>query len=313
MMEAVGWSFIPAAHAAAFGGGSRELKLANPIAAEMSDMRPSLLPGLIAAGQRNADRGAGDVALFEVGAIYAWRQAGRPAPSCRRHPPRRRQAEGHGRHWRGTADKVDVFDAKADALAALEACGPDAAKLQIGDGAPAWYHPGRSGTMQARAEDGARHFRRIASADAGGARRRRLVRASRSSRRHSRAAAKATRTKPRLDAVAFQAVRRDFAFVVARDQQAATLLRAAAGADKKLIVGVSVFDLFEGESLGAGKKSLAIEVTLQPADKTLTDDEIDAVSKKIVEKVGQRAAYCAGNSVQPDAAANPLFMSPPAL
>src|SRR5690606_36418995 len=148
MLEAVTWSFIPAAHAELFGGGAEALKLANPIAADMSDMRPSLLPGLAVAAQRNAARGYADVALFEVSGIY---QGTRPedqraaAAGIRRGTARFGSV---GRHWQGNAAPVDVFEAKADALAVLEACGAPVANIQIEAGGPAWYHPGRCGTLK---------------------------------------------------------------------------------------------------------------------------------------------------------------------
>ncbi|TIX03954.1 MAG: phenylalanine--tRNA ligase subunit beta, partial [Mesorhizobium sp.] len=148
MMEAVTWSFIPAKHAELFGGDQTALKLANPIAADMSDMRPSLLPGLIAAAQRNADKGIGDVALFEVSGTYegdAADQQRRVAAGVRRGTAK---LDGSGRHWAGNAGSVGVFDAKADAIAALEACGAPVERLQIEAGGPAWYHPGRSGTIK---------------------------------------------------------------------------------------------------------------------------------------------------------------------
>ena len=148
MMEAVTWSFIPAKHAEAFGGGQPELKLANPIAADMSDMRPSLLPGLVAAAQRNADRGFGDVALFEVSGTYEGDAADkqrRVAAGVRRGTAK---LDGSGRNWSGNAQAVGVFDAKADAIAALEACGAPIDKLQVEAGAPGWYHPGRSGVIK---------------------------------------------------------------------------------------------------------------------------------------------------------------------
>ncbi|RWC20460.1 MAG: phenylalanine--tRNA ligase subunit beta, partial [Mesorhizobium sp.] len=141
MMEAVTWSFIPAKHAELFGGDQTALKLANPIAADMSDMRPSLLPGLIAAAQRNADKGIGDVALFEVSGTYegdAADQQRRVAAGVRRGTAK---LDGSGRHWAGNAGSVGVFDAKADAIAALEACGAPVERLQIEAGGPAWYHP----------------------------------------------------------------------------------------------------------------------------------------------------------------------------
>lgn len=148
MLEAVTWSFIPEAHAKAFGGGQPSLKLSNPIAADMSDMRPSLLPGLIAAAQRNADRGIGDVALFEVSGTYEGdgpNDQRRVAGGVRRGTAR---FTGTGRHWDGAAKPVGVFDAKADAIAVLEAAGAPVDKLQIEPGGPSWYHPGRSGTIK---------------------------------------------------------------------------------------------------------------------------------------------------------------------
>src|SRR5690606_12233544 len=148
MMEAVTYSFISAKQAELFGGGQNELKLANPIAADMSDMRPSLLPGLISAAQRNADRGFGDVALFEVSGTYEGdkpEQQRRVAGGIRRGTAK---IDGQGRHWAGNAQAVGVFDAKADAFAALEAAGAPVDRLQIEAGGPSWYHPGRSGTIK---------------------------------------------------------------------------------------------------------------------------------------------------------------------
>ncbi|MCG6856639.1 MAG: phenylalanine--tRNA ligase subunit beta [Salaquimonas sp.] len=286
MLEAVTWSFIPESHAVAFGGGQAELKLANPIAADMSDMRPSLLPSLLAAAQRNGDRGVDNVALFEVAAIYAGDtpEGQKRVAGGIRHGTAK--LTGGGRHWQGAAQAVSVFDAKADALAALEACGVDVSKVQIFTEAPDWYHPGRSGTVRLGpkvilAAFGEIHPLTLETLDVDGpaAGFEVFLDAIPEPR------AKATRTKPRLDLSPYQAVRRDFAFVMDRDKDAASLMRAAAGADKKLVSAVNIFDVFEGASLGEGKKSVAIEVTLQPTDKTLTDEEIDAISKRIVENV----------------------------
>ncbi|MER9753132.1 phenylalanine--tRNA ligase subunit beta [Mesorhizobium sp. M0166] len=289
MMEAVTWSFIPAKHAELFGGGQQALKLANPIAADMSDMRPSLLPGLIAAAQRNADKGIGDVALFEVSGTYEGDgadQQRRVAAGVRRGTAK---LEGFGRHWAGNAGAVGVFDAKADAIAALEACGAPVERLQIEAGGPAWYHPGRSGTIKLGPKVvlgtfGEFHPKTLEGLDVSGP----LCGFEVFIDAVPEPKAKPTRTKPRLDLSAFQAVKRDFAFVVDKAVEAGTLVRAALAADRKLISGVSVFDVFEGAALGAAKKSIAIEVSIQPVEKTLTDEDFEALAKHIVENVGKQ-------------------------
>ncbi len=286
MMEAVTWSFIPEAHAKLFGGGQPALKLANPIAADMSDMRPSLLPGLIAAAQRNADRGMGDVALFEVSGIYEGDgadQQRRVAAGIRRGTAK---LDGQGRHWAGNAGAVGVFDAKADAFAALEAAGAPVDKLQVEAGGPDWYHPGRSGTIKLGPKIvlgtfGEFHPRTLEALDASGP----LAGFEIYLDAIPEPKAKPTRTKPRLDLSPFQGVKRDFAFVVDRGVEAASIVKAAAGADKKLVTDVRVFDIFEGASVGSGKKSIAIEVAIQPTDRTLTDEDFEALAAKIVANV----------------------------
>ncbi|MER9331967.1 phenylalanine--tRNA ligase subunit beta, partial [Mesorhizobium sp. M0488] len=289
MMEAVTWSFIPAKHAELFGGGQTALKLANPIAADMSDMRPSLLPGLIAAAQRNADRGIGDVALFEVSGTYEGDgsdQQRRVAAGVRRGTAK---LDGSGRNWAGNSGPVGVFDAKADAIAALEACGAPVDRLQIEAGGPAWYHPGRSGTIKLGPKTvlgtfGEFHPKTLEGLDVSGP----LCGFEVFVDGVSEPKAKPTKTKPKLELSAFQAVKRDFAFVVDKGVEAGTLVRAALAADKKLISGVSVFDIFEGTSLGTDKKSIAIEVSIQPVEKTLTDEDFEALAKRIVENVGKQ-------------------------
>ena len=289
MMEAVTWSFIPARHAELFGGGQEALKLANPIAADMSDMRPSLLPGLISAAQRNADRGFADVALFEVSGTYEG-----DTPQAQRRVAagiRRGTAglDGAGRHWSGNARNVGIFDAKADALAALEAAGAPVDRLQIEPGAPGWYHPGRSGVIKLGPKVVLGHFgefhpRTLEGLDVSGP----LCGFEVFLDVIPEPKAKPTRTKPRLELSPFQAVKRDFAFVVDRKVEAGTLTRAALAADRKLITGVSVFDVFEGAALGEGKKSVAIEVSIQPQEKTLTDEDFEALARRIVENVGKQ-------------------------
>ncbi|HXY89271.1 MAG TPA: phenylalanine--tRNA ligase subunit beta, partial [Xanthobacteraceae bacterium] len=289
LVEAVTWSFISKEQAELFGGGAPELALANPIAAELSDMRPSLLPGLALAAQRNADRGYPDAALFEVGQIFA---GDRPqdqlvaATSARRGSAK---VAGSGRHWSGSSGAVDVFDAKADALATLAACGAPLDKLQITAGGPDYLHPGRSGTIQlgpklVLAVFGELHLATLEALDVEGP----LAVSEVILDRIPAAKAKASKAKPALALSPFQPVRRDFAFVVERAVAAAEIIAAAKGADKNLVSAVEVFDRYEGKEIGAGKKSIAIAVTLQPRQKTLTDAEIDAVAARIVEEVKKR-------------------------
>ena len=288
LVEAVTWSFISHAAADAFGGGKPELVLANPIAADMSDMRPSLLPGLLAAAQRNADRGHDDLALFEVGQVY---RGDRPEDQVIAASGVRRGTAGvagSGRHWSGKAAPVGVFDAKADALAILDVLGLPPEKVQVVAEAPAWFHPGRSGTIRLGPKNvigwfGAFHPRTLEALDVDGP----LAGFELILDAIPLPRVKATKTRPPLVLSDLQPVKRDFAFVLDRGVEAAKVVRAAESADKKLVSGVSVFDLFEGEALGAGKKSLAIQVTLQPKDHTLTDEEIDAVGQKVIAEVAK--------------------------
>ncbi|KQZ50518.1 phenylalanine--tRNA ligase subunit beta [Rhizobium sp. Root149] len=290
MLEAVTWSFIPEDQAKLFGGGSPALKLVNPIAADMSDMRPSLLPGLLTAAQRNADKGYGDVAIFEVSGTYEGdtpEKQRRVAGGIRRGTA---SLSGSGRLWsnaaKGGGKPVDVFDAKADALAVLEACGMPMANVQVEQGGPSWYHPGRSGTIKMGPKVVLGHFgefhpNTLSALDVSGA----LAGFEVYLDVMPEPKKKATRTKAALELSPFQMVKRDFAFVVEKAVDAGSIIKAATSADRKLITGVNVFDVFEGASLGEGKKSIAIEVLIQPTDKTLTDEDFDALTKKIVGNV----------------------------
>jgi phenylalanyl-tRNA synthetase beta chain len=286
MVEAVTWSFVSEKQAKLFGGGDASLHLANPISSDMSDMRPSLLPGLIAAASRNADRGYGDVALFEVGQQFAddtIKGQSIAASGVRRGTAR---PSGAGRHWQDKAGPVVALDAKADAMALLEALGALLANLQVSADAPDWYHPGRSGVLRLGPKTvigyfGELHPRLLKELDAAGP----MVAFEIFPANLPDPKRKPTKAKPPLTLSDLQPLRRDFAFVVDEGVSADTLLRAARGADRKLITDVSLFDLFEGGAMGPGKKSLAIEVTLQPTEKTLTDEEIEAVSKRIVAAI----------------------------
>ncbi|MBA1158655.1 phenylalanine--tRNA ligase subunit beta [Microvirga mediterraneensis] len=289
LVEAVTWSFIAKSEAELFGGGDARLALANPIAAELSDMRPSLLPGLLKAAQRNADRGYGDVALFEVGQTFASDEPegqSIKAAAVRRGTAR---AEGVGRHWDGGAEAVDAFDAKADVLALLAALGIPSGGLQIVAGGPAWFHPGRSGTLQFGPKNvvgsfGEVHPKVLKALDLKGP----LVAFELNLNALPPPKAKPTKMKPKLNLPDFQPLTRDFAFVVGRAVAAGDIVKAAQGAERQLIVGVDVFDIYEGTGIDPDKKSVAIAVTLQPTEKTLTDVEIEAVSAKIVGEVAKK-------------------------
>jgi phenylalanyl-tRNA synthetase beta chain len=289
LVEAVTWSFISKKHAELFGGGKPELALANPIAADLSDMRPSLIPGLVAAAQKNADRGFPDAALFEVGQIF---RGDRPEDQFTAAAGIRRalaKPSGIGRHWTKRDGEVDAFDAKADALAVLAAAGAPSSALQTAPGGPAWFHPGRSGTIQIGPQNVLGHFgelhpRALEALDAEGP----LVAFEVILERIPEPRTRGTRAKPVLELSPFQPVQRDFAFVVDRQVKAADIVRAAQSADRKLITGITVFDVYEGQGIALGRKSIAIAVTLQPREQTMTDAEIEALAARIVAEVGKR-------------------------
>jgi phenylalanyl-tRNA synthetase beta chain len=289
LVEAITWSFVPKLQAELFGGGKAALALANPIAADMSDMRPSLIPGLVAAAQKNADRGYANVALFEVGQIF---RGDRPEDQFVAASGVRRglaKPSGWARHWATGSGPADAFDVKADALAVLAAAGAPMQALQVVAGGPSWLHPGRSGTIQIGPQNVLGHFgelhpRTLAALGAEGP----LVALEVILDRVPEPKARPTRAKPPLELSPFQPVERDFAFIVDRTVKAGDLVRAARGADRKLIAAIAVFDVYEGAGIDPDKKSVAIAVTLQPREKTMTDQEIEAVSAKIVAEVAKR-------------------------
>jgi phenylalanyl-tRNA synthetase beta chain len=288
MVEAVTWSFIAKPHAELFGGGKSELALANPIAADMSDMRPSLLPGLVASVQANIDRGFPDVALFEVGQLF---RGDKPedqlvAASGVRHGFA--SSKGMGRHWSGSAT-AGALDAKADAFAVLAAAGAPMQALQVVPGGPDWLHPGRSGAIQIGPQNvlgyfGELHPRVLEALRADGP----MIAFEVILDCIPEAKRRPTRAKPVLELSPFQPVSRDFAFIVDRAVKAGDIVRAAQGVDKKLITDVTVFDVYEGKGIDEAKKSIAIAVTMQPREKTMTDQEIDAVAARIVAEVTKK-------------------------
>jgi len=282
LVEAVTFSFLPRAHAAVFGAAENPIELANPISSDLEIMRPSVLPNLVAATGRNLDRGIADPALFEIGAQFDG-----PEPGQQRLVAAGIRADGAGpRHWQVKRRPVDVFDAKADALAALTAAGMSAESVQtVAGAAPFWYHPGRSGQFRLGnkvvAHFGELHPRVLSVMDIGVP----VVGFELFLDEIPLPKTKATKARPALKASAFQPLERDFAFVVDAGVAADSLVRAAKGADKSLIVDVRVFDLYAGPGVEEGKKSVAIAVTLQPVAKTLTDQDIEAVTKQVVDAV----------------------------
>ena len=289
LVEAVTWSFLSHDKALLFGGGTDDLALTNPIAADLSDMRPSLLPGLVDAARRNAARGFGDVALFEVGQIFKGTNAAdqkMAAAGLRRGTAR---LGGAQRHWAEPAKPVDVFSAKADALALLTALGIAPAALQILPGAAPWFHPGRSGTLQFGPKNvvgyfGEFHPRALEALDAEGP----LAAFEIVLDELPASKAKPTKTKAKLELSELMPLDRDFAFLVDRAVRAGDVVKAAQGADRALVTNVAVFDVYEGTGIPADKKSIAIAVTLQPRETTLTEAEIDAISAKIIAEVRKK-------------------------
>ncbi|MEM1159977.1 MAG: phenylalanine--tRNA ligase subunit beta [Pseudomonadota bacterium] len=279
--ESVTWSFMDGGVAAHFGFQHDGLRLLNPIASDLDVMRPSVLPNLIQAAGRNTARGLPDSALFEVGPAYR-------DPSLQgqlRVASGVRAGSATPRHWSDAGRPVDAFDAKADALAALEAAGAPVANLQTTTDAPDWFHPGRSGVLRlganVLAHFGEIHPMTLQALDVEGpiAAFEVFLDAVPAPRR------KAGTARPLLDASPFQPVARDFAFLVDADRPADGVLRAAKAADRGLISDVTLFDVYEGKGVPEGKKSLALTVTLQPREATLTNDQIEAVAAKIVSQV----------------------------
>ena len=284
--EAVTWSFTSRAAAELFGGGDERLVLDNPIASELDCMRPSILPNLIQAAARNAARGFADAALFEIGPIYA---GDRPADQrtaisgvVAPHAPRR---------WDGTAEDA-LFALKGDLMALLETLGVATGSLQLvqGQNRP-WWHPGRSARLQLGpknvvAEFGALHPSVLKALDADG----QMVGFELMVEALPEPKKRAGKARPRLDLSPLMPLSRDFAFLVDADKPAGDLARAVAGADKALIAEARVFDVYEGPGVPEGKKSVAVEILIQPREATLTDADIEALSQRVVQAAGKLGA-----------------------
>jgi len=281
LVEAVTFSFLPTAQAKLFGGGSEALTLANPISADLDAMRPSVLPNLLAAAQRNADRGFPNGALFEIGPLY---KDDTPEGQVATATGVRTGRSGVKR-WDDPGREVDALMAKADVLAALAAAGVAVESLQVSADAPAWYHPGRGGVLRQGskplAQFGEIHPGILAALGVAGP----AVGFELFLDAVPAPRARAGRARPLLVLSPFQPVERDFAFVVDDSVAAETLLRAARGVDKKLVADVRLFDVYRGKGIDEDKKSLAITIMLQPVEATLTDEAIEAFSQKLIAAV----------------------------
>lgn len=278
--ETITWSFTKRETAALFGGGAPELVITNPIASDLDCMRPSILPNLIEAAGRNARRGFPDVALFEIGPIYKGDQPADQLTAISAvvapHAPRR---------WDGAATDA-LFELKADVLSLLDDLGAPTGSLQAAQGGLSdWWHPGRSAALRlgknTLVEFGEIHPRILKALDVEGP----VLGFELILDNVPEPKKKSTKTKPALELSALMPLSRDFAFVVDEAVAAGDLIKAVAGADKALITQARVFDVYRGQGVAEGSKSVAVEILLQPREKTLTDAEIEALSGRVVAAV----------------------------
>ncbi|HEY0183532.1 MAG TPA: phenylalanine--tRNA ligase subunit beta, partial [Rhodopila sp.] len=275
LMECVTFSFMARADADRFGATPNALRLSNPIAADLDQLRPTPLATLALAARRNAARGYADVALFEIGPAFAI-----DAPEGQKLVAAGLRAGATPRNWLVPQRPVDAMDAKGDLWALLTSVGVPLEALQVTTDAPSFLHPGRSGMVRQGPKTvmgyfGEIHPRLLAALDLPGP----MVAFELNL---DAVADPKRRRKPAPDLPAFQPVRRDFAFLVDSMVPADSVLRAAKGAERALITAVSLFDLYEGDKMAEGKKSFGVEVTFQPRERTLTDAEIEAACQKVI-------------------------------
>lgn len=289
LQECISWSFMDEYLAYKFGandkGQAARLKLVNPISAELVQMRPSVLPNLVKSAQNNADRGHDNAALFEIGPVFfGTGLTEQPVVACGI-----RTGKLYGKHWSGTESSrtVDVFDAKADLLKTIEACGGPAGNLQVSRDAPAYYHPGRAGALRLGTNVIA-YFGELHPEILDNMKVTVPVVGFELFLDNLPEQKKKGTALPLVDLPAFQPVQRDFAFLADEGVEADALVRAISLVDRNLITQVEIFDIYTGKGVDDGKKSVAMSVTLQPRDKTLTDAEIDGISQKIVAIVAQK-------------------------
>jgi len=287
--ECVTYSFMPKNLAEQFGSNDNALSITNPISSDMDQMRPSILGNLISAAQTNFDKGQGDSQLFEVGPVYM----NASADGQRMIATALRFGAVGARHWVGkeASRENDIYDAKADALATLQAAGVSTSSLQTSREASEYFHPGRSGVLKMGnkilAQFGEIHPAILAHMDI----KEQLVGQVVGMEVFLDAIPtpkKKGTARPLLKSSAFQPVSRDFAFIVDEQVEAESLIRAAKGTDRNLISNVSIFDVYQGKGVEEGKKSLALNVEIQPIKQTLTDAEIDGLGQKIIDAVASK-------------------------
>ncbi len=281
-LETVTWSFMPKAFAERFGGGAETLTVANPVASELNQMRPSILGNLAMAAQRGVDYGERDIRLFEAGPIYLG-----DGPKDQRSVIAALVRPFASRHW-NEASAYDVYAAKADLFAVLESIGQPPARFQIGEARQPHWHPGQAASLKLGpkvtvAHFGALHPRVLKALKVDGP----LYAFELNLNALPQMKAKPTKTKPVLEKADLTPIRRDFAFVVGEEVEAGAIVKAAQGSDKAMISAVDVFDVYQGQGIEPGQKSIAIEVTLQPRGETLKDQDIEAIAQKIVAAVAK--------------------------
>ena len=283
LFETTTWSFLASAHADLFLGEGQLVTLQNPISSDLDAMRPSLLPNLIAAAGRNAARAMPDVALFEIGPRF---EGGGPGEQTL-VAGGIRAGRSTPRHWNSQSVTVSVFEAKADAIAAIRSVGVPTGRLQVvtGSKTPDWYHPGQSGTLclgpNVLAEFGVLHPVTLKGLDVDGP----VVGFEVFLDRLPKRKRKSGPARSKFSPSSFQPVERDFAFLLNDDVAVDDMIRAVIAADKALIASVDLFDVYLGDKVEPGKKSVALSVRLEPIEATLTDKEIEDVSQRIVAAV----------------------------
>ncbi len=282
-LETVTWSFMPKPQAEMFGGGAEALTIANPVASELNQMRPSILANLAVAAQKGFDRGEREMRLFEAGPIYLG-----DGPKDQRNVVAALVRPVTERHWSGTSEPYDSIAAKADLYALLAELDQPPERFQVDAPRQGHWHPGQAACLKLGpkvtvAHFGALHPRVLKALDVDGP----VYGFELNLNALPMMKARATKTKSVFERSDLTPIRRDFAFVVDESVPAADVVRHASGADKKLISGVSVFDVYQGTGIEPGKKSVAIEVTIQPQGETLKDKDIDAIAEAVVASVSK--------------------------